>query len=192
MTQNLGASGRPRFLRMTTLDSRLHLPSPITVSRCGGDDEPALDALWLCFRHDMSSITGELPDAGGRFRDSRLRSALTSPTWAAWILRAAHHPIGLAVARALDEPERVLSSFFIVSAARRAGRGHAFATAVLSEWPGRWAIAYQDANTGAAQFWPRVARALDPACVTEHHVVPGRPDLPPDAWVRLSITSHRT
>ncbi|WP_207948415.1 GNAT family N-acetyltransferase [Metallococcus carri] len=137
----------------------------------------------------MSAYTGGLPGADGRFRTERLDHALGDTIgWLAWIAMAGPHPIGFALVRALDEPEHVLNSFFIVPGARRSGLGRQFARVVLLSRPGRWAIAYQDTNPAAAAFWPDLARGLDPHWAHEHRSVPGRSELPPDHWIRLTIT----
>ncbi len=49
-------------------------------------------------------------------------------------------------------------------------------------------VAFQDANRGAAAFWRRVAEDASPgAWSLEHRDVPGRPELPPDAWIVLDV-----
>lgn len=164
------------------------LPDPLLIQLADDRHAPALRQLWTLFRHDMSSITGALPDRRGRYREERLENALAcQPGWQAWIMTAAEHPIGFAIARALDEPIHVLSSLFVVLPARREGVGTRLATTVLRAHPGTWRIAYQPANAPAARFWPRVAAFLDPAWTCERLQVPGRPELPPDAWIQLTV-----
>lgn len=164
------------------------LPQPVVAHIASPSDESAARALWNLFRHDMSAVTGSLPDQEGRFREERLQAGMTDPAWAVWLLRAGPHPIGLAVVRSLDEPERVLNTFFVVAGARRAGVGLQFALDVMRATPGRWAVAFQDTNEAAVRFWPKVAAALDATWRLEHLAVPNRPELPPDAWVRLTVT----
>lgn len=136
------------------------------------------------FRHEMSAHTRALPNPDGSYRSERLHRALTDPSWSAWILTAGQHPIGLALARALDEPVHVLNSFFVVTPARRRGIGSSFARAVIDGHSGgTWAVAFQDTNTAAARFWPALAGSYDRAWTLEHRRNPDRPELPPDAWV---------
>ncbi|WP_245988785.1 GNAT family N-acetyltransferase [Flexivirga caeni] len=145
--------------------------------------------MWTLFRHEMSAFTGTLPDSYGRYRAGRLENALAGrPGWCSWQLTAGPHPVAFAVARALDEPRHVLSSFFVVIPARREGVGAMLATAVIDSHPGRWSVAYQDENTAAAQFWRHVAEGLDPDWWHEHRPVPGQPDLVPDSWIHLDTT----
>src|SRR5690606_465956 len=89
---------------------------------------------------------------------------------------AGAHPVAFALVRGLDGPVRVLSAFFVVRAARRYGVGRRVAGAVLADVPGRWEVPFQDANEGAAAFWPRVATdvAGDRWSVARR-AVPGRP-----------------
>jgi predicted acetyltransferase len=89
--------------------------------------------------------------------------------------------------RSLDEPTKVINSFFIVAPARGGGVGTEFVRAIVTTTPGRWSVAYQDANAAAAAFWPRVAARIDPGRQLDHRPVPGRPELPPDAWVTFDV-----
>jgi predicted acetyltransferase len=161
--------------------------SSLAVRPLVAADRELLDRLWLLFRHDMSEITHALPDRRGRFRDERLRSAFEDPAWCGFVAAQGDHPVAFALVRGLDAPVRVLSSFFVVRGARRGGAGRALARHVLTTLPGRWEIAFQDANGPAVAFWHAVAVELAGATWTEEHrAVPARPDLPPDTWVSLS------
>lgn len=161
-------------------------PAPLTVRRATSTDRLVLERLWALFRHDLSSVTGELPDSSGRFRQERLDRALEDDAgWAAFLVLRGPSPVGLVVVRGLDADERVLNSFFVVAAARRHGHGLAAALAVVRAHPGPWAVAFQDANAAARAFWPRVASACSGDTWTlEHLPVPGPPDLAPDSWIR--------
>lgn len=166
------------------------LPTPVVARRAIPPDQPALERLWLLFRHDMSAVNGDLPRTDGTYRSERLEHALRGdPGWQAWILTAGEHPVGLGIIRALDQPVHVLTSFFVVAAARRTGLGTTFARSILSSTPGRWEIAYQDLNQPAARFWSAVAGQIDPDWSLEHRTGPARPDLPPDSWIALTVPS---
>lgn len=179
--------------------------TPLGVRRATPADRTLLERLWPVFRHDMSDVSGELPGPDGRFRDDRLLAALDDlgrdadadrcgpVSWRAYLATtrsggAEPRPVAFALVRGLDAPVRVLSAFFVVRPARRSGVGLAFASAVLRDVPGRWEIAFQDANQAAARFWPRVARSLaGDSWDVEHRPVPGRPEVPADAWLRLTV-----
>jgi len=171
--------------------------------------------LWLLFRHDMSAVSGELPGPDGRFRDDRLRAALddlddlaldaqgrgdgtgrSAAVWRGYLAslddgatgRSDERPVAFALVRGLDAPTRVLSAFFVVRAARQRGVGRDVAAAVLRDVPGPWEIAFQDANAAAAAFWPRVATDVaGDRWAVAHRPVPGRPEVPPDAWLSLTV-----
>ncbi len=165
-------------------DSSLpHLRIDLAVSA----ERPILERLWTMFRHEMSAFSGALPDSRGRFRQERLDAAFDDPDWAVRVLRLGPSAVGLGIVRGLGAEERVISSFFLVHGARRAGHGRAAVRSITRQHPGRWAVAFQDANAPAAAFWRSVAAAADPKWTLEHHAVPGRPDLPPDAWVRFRV-----
>jgi len=167
---------------MTTSHShRIHVAPAVPA------DRPALEQLWTMFRHDMSAFTGVLPDRHGRFRQERLDSALQNADWAGHMLRLGGSPVGLAIVRGLPGPERIISSFFLVHGARRAGHGRAAVRAITRALPGRWAVAFQDVNAPAGCFWQAVASDADSGWRIDHEEVPGRPDLPPDSWVRFTV-----
>ncbi|MCS0603770.1 GNAT family N-acetyltransferase [Streptomyces sp. LP11] len=151
-------------------------------------DRPAVERLWLMFRHDLSEFDGTLPAPDGHFRTERVEHAFTAPGWAPYLLSCDGRLAGLAFVRGLDGPMRVLNSFFVVRAARRRGIGLRAVRAVLGRHPGPWEIAFQEANTAAVRFWERVADDLAPgAWNREPRPVPGRPELPPDQWISFSV-----
>ena len=152
-------------------------------------DRPVLDHLWQLFRHDMSAYTHALPGPDGTFRSERLRAAFTEPGWAAYVFRLHGDPAGFALVRGLAGPGPfVLNSFFLVNAARRRGHGLPAALDVVRRHPGDWEVAFQDANAAAVAFWPRVAEAAGgDGWKLEHRPVPGRPEVPRDAWISFTV-----
>ncbi|MFC8275640.1 GNAT family N-acetyltransferase [Streptomyces sp. NPDC057271] len=160
----------------------------VSVRRAGPADHPTLERLWLMFRHDMSEYSGVLPHLDGTFRRERLDSAIADADWAAYLVTSGRHPVGLAFVRGLSAPARVLNSFFVVRAARRAGVGLRAVREVVAAHPGRWEVAFQEENTGAVRFWRRVAADIaGEAWSEERRPVPGRPDVPPDTWISLDV-----
>jgi predicted acetyltransferase len=120
-------------------------------------DRAALERMWLLHRHDMSEFNGKLPNPDGSFRSEWLHSALEDENWAAYLALVGDRPAGIAFVRALEQPTRVLNTFFIVRGARRSGYGTQFVKQVLAAHPGPWEIAFQEQNVKAARFWRRVA-----------------------------------
>ena len=170
-------------------------PARLTIRPTTLADRPVLDRLWHLFRHDMSEVSGSLPDPSGQFRRERLDAAFADPAWRGVLAHLepvdgappSPSPVGFALVRGLDDPTRVLSSFFVVRGARRTGVGRTLAVHVLASFPGRWEIAFQDTNPPAVRFWRAVATdAVGQAWTEEHRAVPGRPDLPPDTWISLT------
>jgi predicted acetyltransferase len=151
-------------------------------------DRLLMERLWLMFRHDMSDYTRALPNEDGMFRSERLASAFGDPDWAGYLITWQDRPAGFALVRGLTGHTRVLNSFFVVRAARRSGIGLRAAAHVTSRHPGPWEVAFQDANQAAVAFWRRVATELaGTEWRQEHRPVPGRPDLPPDAWISFEV-----
>ncbi|WRZ92677.1 GNAT family N-acetyltransferase [Streptomyces sp. NBC_01007] len=161
------------------------LSGGVTVRRATDDDRPAVERLWLLFRHDLSEFGGQLPGPDGAFRSERLRAAFTdSDEWSPYLFTAGRHPVGFAFVRALTGPTRVLNSFFVVRGVRRTGVGLHAVRDVVARHPGPWTVAFQDGNPGAVRFWRRVASEIaGDAWTEERRPVPGRPDLAPDVWI---------
>ncbi|MFG1703111.1 GNAT family N-acetyltransferase [Nonomuraea sp. M3C6] len=159
----------------------------LSVRPASAADHPAMERLWQMFRHDMSEFEAQLPNPDATFRSERLQAAFQDADWAPYLLVSGEHPAGLAIVRALSGPARVLNSFFVVRGARRAGIGLRAAQEVVARHPGPWEIAFQDANAGAVAFWRRVATEIAGDAWTEdRRPVPGRPELPPDAWISFT------
>ncbi|MFJ4846727.1 GNAT family N-acetyltransferase [Streptomyces sp. NPDC088733] len=162
----------------------------VSVRLATVDDRPAVERLWLMFRHDMSEFSGRLPFPDGTFRGERLEAAFTETGWAPYLLTSDDCPAGFAFVRALTEPTHVLNSFFVVRGARRAGIGLRAVQQVVASHPGRWEVAFQDANAAAVRFWRRVATEIaGEAWSEERRPIPGRPDLPPDVWISFRADS---
>lgn len=162
----------------------------ISVRRASSADRPVVERLWLMFRHDMSEFGGQLPNPDGTFRAERLAAAFDDLNWACYVFTGPEdRPVGFAVVRGLDGPVRVLSSFFVVRSVRRSGVGLQAVRAVVAEHPGSWEVAFQDANAAAVSFWRRAAEVIAGSDWSEEHrTVPGRPDLPPDAWISFGVS----
>jgi predicted acetyltransferase len=135
--------------RAIQLPAAAGLPEPLSARHATARDEQPLTRLWLLFRHHLSAWSADLPAADGSYRSEGLRRALSDPGWNAWLLTAGEHPIGLALTRAMHDPVHVLNSFFLVIPARGRGLGRAFARTVVAGTPGRWSVAFQDANPAA-------------------------------------------
>ena len=161
----------------------------ICVRRASAADRPMVERLWLMFRHDMSEFGGQLPNPDGTFRTERLVAAFEDRNWAGYVFTGPEsRPVGFAIVRGLDGPVRVLNSFFVVRPMRRTGIGLQAVSAIAAEHPGRWEVAFQDANAAAVRFWRRVATELAGRDWTEERrAVPGRPDLLPDVWISFTL-----
>ncbi|NUS12230.1 MAG: GNAT family N-acetyltransferase [Streptomyces sp.] len=156
----------------------------VTIRPAGPADRPAVERLWLMFGHDMSEFQGLLPGADGSFRSDRLHAAFAGDGWAPYLFTCGAGPAGFAFVRGLDGPVRVLNSFFVVRGARRSGIGLRAVREVVGRHPGRWEVAFQDANPGAVRFWRRAAEEVAPGAWSEvRRPVPDRPDVPPDVWI---------
>lgn len=142
-----------------------------------------LERLWQLYRHDMSEFTGSWPDQNGLFRATRLHAYLEDERCDAYLLRYGAAPAGFVTVRVLPEPKRI-GDFFVIRRVRGLGAGRHAALAVIRARPGDWEIAFQDSNTRAARFWRRIATEVaGDQWREEHRPVPGKPHVPPDAWI---------
>lgn len=160
----------------------------VAIRRVSGPDRLVVDRLFQLFQHDLSEFRGTLPDGSGRFKDGWVDHAFNDPAWAGYLLTVDGSPVGFSFVRALDEESRVLNSFFVVRGMRRRGIGLAAVLDVLGQHPGKWQVAFQDANAGAVTFWRRVATAAaGTQWSQERRGVPKRPGSPPDVWISFEV-----
>jgi predicted acetyltransferase len=158
----------------------------VDLAMVGDGNRPALDRLYQLYRHDLSEFSGAWPGDDGLFA-SRLERWLALPGTAAYLVEADGRLAGFAVVRPYEQGGWSLAEFFVVRAARRGGVGGQAARLVLGRHPGSWNIAFQEENPRAARFWRRLAASVDDEVREERVPVPGRPDLPPDVWLRLTV-----
>ncbi|AMM21339.1 hypothetical protein AX769_15895 [Frondihabitans sp. PAMC 28766] len=153
---------------------------------------PLAERLWQLYKHDMSAFTGSAPDADGLFRPGRLPMYFTDSDAVGFFIveRASEGDavVGFASVFRLVSDRRAVGDFFVLRGARRRGVGEAAARQLLRCYPGLWSITFQSANVGAGRFWRGItAAAVGSAWTEEARPVPGRPDVPPDVWLLLSV-----
>ena len=159
--------------------------------RLARSDRAVLGNLGQLYRHDLSEALGHLPNDDGTFNNRRLDAFFVGedPGSEAWLIAVAGRTGGFVLTSVAPDGTRVLSDFFVVRALRRIGVGRAAAEATFTAYPGRWSVAFQDYNPGARAFWESVADAVSHGnWCSEHHSVPGKPELPPDTWMTLTVT----
>jgi predicted acetyltransferase len=128
-----------------------------------------------------------MPDDEGLYQPGRLPTYFLDPDRCGYLIRTDSALAGFVFIHGLSGEPRVVGDFFVVRAARRKHVGHAAALQLLSLHPGRWEIAFQEENPGAARFWRRVgADVAGHACREERRPVPDKPWIPPDTWLLLS------
>ena len=164
------------------------MPVQIVLEPFDAANRPVVERLWQLFKHDMSAVTGALPDAEGRFRAHRLPRYFDGGRDLGFLVRGDRAPVGFCSVLDVGEGSSVMGDFFVVRAARRSGVGSTAATRLITGRPGSWAVPFQAANTGAVAFWHGVADALADSAWTEERLpVPGRPEVPPDVWLRFRV-----
>lgn len=165
---------------------------PVTLCPASIELRPVVEQLAQLYRHDMSEFLGHLPAPDGRFGFRTLPSFFDEPGREASLIRYGAAPGGFVLTRRMPEGTTSISAFFVVRALRRRGVGRQAALQVLHSRPGPWAIAFQEANEGAARFWRGVATA---AVGSDWHeetrpVPPPAPaNLPDDHWLFLDTST---
>lgn len=146
--------------------------------------------LWQAFREDLASVVQGFPYADGRYRHTRLEE-YPAPDRLGYLAWAPHPntgedaPIAFALVKAVGPESHALAEFFVVPAARRGGVGRGIVRAVVERHPGAWEVAFQEENLPEVAFWRAMARELwGEDWVETAEPVPGRPDAPPDHWIR--------
>ncbi|MEV0412833.1 GNAT family N-acetyltransferase [Streptomyces sp. NPDC050448] len=178
-----------------TTDTTDRVP-PLTLRAVTAELRPVVERLAQLYRHDMSEFLGHLPAADGTFGFGRLPLFFGGPGRQALLIQYGATPAGFVLTRETDEGATSISAFFVVRALRRRGVGRQAALELLRSQPGRWAIAFQEPNTGAARFWREVAtEAVGPdAWHEEKRPVPepAAGTVPQDNWIFLNTVGVNT
>jgi predicted acetyltransferase len=152
------------------------------------ENRPVAERLWQLYRHDLSAFRGSMPNADGLYKPGPLPAYFGDPDRCGYLIYTAAVPAGFALIYGLSGGTRAIGEFFIVRAARRRGLGRAAAMQILQRHPGPWEMAFQEENPDAARFWRRlVADATGGAYREERRPVAGKPEIPPDTWLLLTI-----
>lgn len=167
----------------------IHDSAPITLRSADAELQPVIEQLAQLYRHDMSEFLGHLPATDGRFGFRTLPLFFDEPGREALLIQYGAAPGGFVLTRTMPEGATSISAFFVLRALRRRGVGRQTALQLLHSRPGAWAIAFQEANAGAARFWRGIATA---AVGSDWHeetrpVPPPAPaDLPDDHWIFIN------
>lgn len=165
------------------------VPRTVSLRALTPETRPVLERLWQLYRHDLSEFRGSLPDADGTFhRRSLLPFLAEDPDTSAYLFVADEGPVGFGlVSRTTTEPH-LMSEFFVVRSVRGRGVAREAANGLLALHPGAWEIPFQEDNVAAARFWRRLAADLAGDGVREdRRPVPGKPRIPPDVWLTLTV-----
>jgi predicted acetyltransferase len=138
----------------------------VTLRRAGVDDRAVVENLVQLEQHDLSALTGELPDDDGRFPVPRLDRFFSEPRCAAYLIDVDGSPAGFALVRPV-EGTAFVHSFFVVRSLRRRGVGAEAAALLLATDDGPWTIAFLERYPAAASFWREVVRSAPGAWTEE-------------------------
>jgi predicted acetyltransferase len=160
----------------------------VTVEEVGEERRAVVERLGQLERHDLSEFRGYLPDEDGVFVFDRLPLFFTEPDRHVFLIRYGTSPAGFTTTRQLPDGSTSIGSFFVVRGLRQQKVGHRAALELLRSRPGRWSIAFQENNAGAARFWRRLATAaVGEAWKEEVRPVPGQPGVT-DTWIVLDTS----
>ncbi|GAB3949258.1 GNAT family N-acetyltransferase [Micromonospora vulcania] len=163
------------------------MPSPVVLRTVLPDDVPVVERLWQLYRHDLSEFRGTMPDETGVFTPGRLPTYLDNPDSSGYLICQDTRPVGFAFVSGLEVQPLRIAEFFVVRSVRRSGVGRLAAQQLFANHTGRWEVAFQEENPGAARFWRQLAAEVCPAGHREERrAVPGKPHIPPDSWLLLT------
>ncbi|MGW6062292.1 GNAT family N-acetyltransferase [Streptomyces sp. NPDC055189] len=168
--------------------------APLTIRPATAELRPVVEQLAQLYRHDLSEFLGHLPAPDGTFGFGALPRFFDEPERQALLIRHGAAPAGFILTRPLPRGATSISAFFVVRALRRRGVGRQAALQLLHSRPGAWAIAFQEANAGAARFWRGVATAAVGSAWQEETrpVPPPAPaTLPDDHWIMLNTAGRK-
>jgi predicted acetyltransferase len=163
-------------------------PEP-TVRPVTLDEQPVLERLWQLYRHDLSEFRGSLPDPAGLFHTRPLQPFLEGdPDRRSYLFERDGGPVGFGLVGRVTTQPMLMFEFFVVRAVRGQGVGGAAAEALFALHPGVWEIPFQEENAAAARFWRGVAaRAAHDGVREERRRVPGKPHIPEDVWLTVTV-----
>ena len=160
----------------------------ISLSAVTVATRPVLERLWQLYRHDLSELRGSLPGPDGTFHTRALAPFLSDdPDRSAHLFHAAEGLVGFGLVSRVTKEPHLMSAFFVVRSARGRGVGLAAATQLLARYPGTWEIPFQEENGAAARFWRRLAPAVADDAREDRRPVPGKPHVPPDVWLTVTV-----
>jgi predicted acetyltransferase len=162
----------------------------VTVRPVADDQWDVVAWLWQDYRHDLGTTVQGFPYADGRYQHALLDSHPRADgagylVWRPHPKTGEDAPVAFAIVSGVGSERCTMDAFFVVPAARRGGFGRRLALDVIHRHPGPWDIGFQRDNGSAGAFWRAVAtKAWGDAWAETEEPVPGRPDVPPDHWIR--------
>ena len=159
----------------------------VVVRPAAAGEWPVVERLVQLYLHDLSEFRRALPGPDGLLPFPALPSFRTAPGRRAWLLERGGGLAGFALTRPWERGGTSLSAFFVVRALRRTGTGRTAALQLLGGAPGRWGVAFQEANPGAGRFWRRTADLAAPGAWVEEPPAPGSAD----TWLVLDVPPQR-
>lgn len=123
----------------------------VALRAAGAAHRTLVERLVQLEQHDLSALTGDLPDDDGLFPVA-LDRFFTDPGCAAYLIDDDGAPIGFALVRPV-EGTAFVHSFFVVRSLRRRGVGAEAAAQLLATDAGSWTIAFLERYDAAARFW---------------------------------------
>ncbi len=162
--------------------------SPSLLRVLADDDRELIERLWQLYSHDMSEVRGTMPNGDGVYKPGRLPGYFADAGTRGYLISHKDAPAGFAFVQGLSGDLRTMGDFFVVRAARRRRVGYDVARELLRRHPGPWEIGFQGENSGAPEFWRRVAAdAVGSDWREELRPVPGKPHIPHDHFVVFSV-----
>ena len=130
-----------------------------------------------------------MPSTDGLYKPGRLPGYFDDPDRRGYLISYKDSPAGFAFVQSLSGELRMMGDFFVVRAARRRRVGYDVARELLQLHSGPWEIGFQGGNSGAPDFWRRVATdAVGSDWREELRPVPGKPHIPHDHFIVFNVS----
>ena len=135
-------------------------------------DKAVLANLVQFYCYDMSPVRGIEVDEHGHFPYRYVDHYFVETDRDVYFIRHDGALAGFVMTRELPTAEREMAEFFVMRRHRRAGVGSEAARRIFSLHRTAWVVAFDDANTEAANFWPSVVSRASNDAVERQHVAP--------------------
>lgn len=139
----------------------------IDVSPIPVEDKPVLRQMFELYRYDFSAFDGRDLSDHGWYDYGYLDNYWTEANRYPFMIRVDGKLAGFVLISQWEDTFSI-SEFFVLRKYRRQGIGETVAREVISQFPGRWKLSVNTANTAGVAFWRTTIARITGDESTEH------------------------